>query len=357
MRILGVNVGKVSSVTPEGDSVRVEIDYDGDYDLPADARAVIVTPTLVADRFIQLTPVYTEGQKMADGADIALQDTGVPVELDRIYAGLRDLTATLGPNGVNKDGTLNHLVQAGAKALNGQGERANLMIHRLSEAAATFGASSGDLFETVTQLARFTTTLGQNDRLVRAFIEDLAGVSRQLAGERQELQGVLSSVSDAVGVVEGFVKHNRQALVTDVEKLTRVVHTINSERDNLDTALKVAPVAMGNLFLAYNTESGSVGSRIGVSGNAFDADGFLCSVVQQSSMPKLSKDLACQIFKTLLVPAEEQLPTIPPPPGPRPQAPSQRAPSTTNRPPASPTIQGPDTGATPSLEQLFGGAP
>ena len=50
---------------------------------------MIVTPTLVADRFVQLTPVYTEGPTMADGADIALPDTGVPVELDRIYASLQ----------------------------------------------------------------------------------------------------------------------------------------------------------------------------------------------------------------------------------------------------------------------------
>ena len=58
---------------------------------------------------------------MADGADIALPDTGVPVELDRIYASLRDLSEALGPNGVNKDGTLDHVLEAGANALEGQG--------------------------------------------------------------------------------------------------------------------------------------------------------------------------------------------------------------------------------------------
>lgn len=312
VRILGVNVGKVTSVTPEGDSVRVEMSYDGKYDLPADAKAVIVTPTLVADRFIQLTPVYTSGTVMADDADIALPETAVPVELDRIYASLRDLTATLGPNGVNADGTLNHLVQAGAQALKGQGKRGNAMIRNLAAAAQTFGDNSGDLFDTVSQLARFTTTLGQNDRLVRAFVTDLADVSAQLAGERGQLQLLLRSVANAVGTVEGFVKNNRKALVTDVEKLTRVVTNINSERSSLDTALNVAPVAMGNLVLAYNVASGSVGSRIGISGNLFDADGFLCGIVQQSALPTASKSLACQLFKTLLTPVENQLPTIPP---------------------------------------------
>ena len=101
--------------------------------MPADAKAVIVTPTLVADRFVQLTPAYEQGDEvMADGADIALPDTGVPVELDRIYASLRDLSVALGPNGVNKDGTLDHVLEAGANALDGQGERGNRMLTQLA---------------------------------------------------------------------------------------------------------------------------------------------------------------------------------------------------------------------------------
>ena len=96
----------------------------------------------------------TKGDKvMADGADIALPDTGVPVELDRIYASLRDLSEALGPNGVNKDGTLDHVLQAGAKALDGKGELGNQMLTQLAAAAQTFGEGSGPLFDTVTQLA------------------------------------------------------------------------------------------------------------------------------------------------------------------------------------------------------------
>ena len=318
VRILGVNVGRVTAVTPEGNSVRVDMEYDAKYQVPADAKAVIVTPTLVADRFVQLTPAYDEGDRvMADGADIALPDTGVPVELDRIYASLRDLSEALGPNGVNKDGTLDHLLRAGAHALDGKGALGNRMLSQLAAAAQTFGEGAGPLFDTVSQLAEFTTTLAQNDKLVRAFIRDLAGVSAQLADERTEIQGALGAVADAVGTVKTFVHDNRAALVGDVERLTRVMKTIASEKDSIDTALRIAPVAIGNLSLAYNSKSGTIGSRIGISGNAWDADGFLCAVVQQSSLPRASKDLACTLFKQLLEPVEGQLPTIPPgPPGP-----------------------------------------
>ena len=311
VRVLGVNVGRVTAVIPEGNSVRVDMEYDADIDLPQDAKAVVVTPTLIADRFVQLTPVYTDGPVLKSGADIALPDTGVPVELDRIYASIRDLSVALGPNGVNKDGTLNHLLEAGANALDGQGQRGNEMIRNLSEAAATFGQGAGPLFDTVEELARFTNTLATNDELVRAFVKDLTGVSASLVSERVEIQRALAAVARSVGTVKTFVHDNRQALVTDIEKLTRVMKTINSERDSLSTALDVAPVAMDNLFLAYNTPSGTIGSRIGVQGQLWDADGFLCAIVQQSGMPQASKDLACTIFSQLLEPVEDNIPAIP----------------------------------------------
>ncbi len=301
VRILGVNVGRVTAVIPEGNSVRVEMEYDAQYDVPADAKAAIVTPTLVADRFVQLTPAFQPGDAvMADGADIALPDTGVPVELDRIYASLEDLTVALGPNGVNKDGTLDNTLAAAREAFEGNGALGNQMIRNLSEAAQTFGEGSGDLFDTVSSLARFTQVLAANDQVVRAFMKDLARVSTALADEREELSAALASVADAVGTVESFVKDNRKALVTDVEKLTRVVKNINSEKDSIDDALTVAPVAMGNLILAFDAQSSSVGSRIGIQQNIWDLDGFLCAIVQQSGLPKVSADLACTLFEQIV---------------------------------------------------------
>jgi virulence factor Mce-like protein len=316
VRILGVNVGRVTAVVPEGNSVRVEMEYDAEVDVPADAKAAIVTPTLVADRFVQLTPAYEDGDRvMADGADIALPDTGVPVELDRIYAGLRDLSHALGPNGVNRDGTLDNLLRAAREGLEGQGAAGNEMIRELSQAAETFGQGAGPLFDTVTELATFTSTLAENDELVRAFMADLAGVSSALVTERTELQQALASVARAVGTVESFVRDNRKALVGDVEQLTRVVRTINSERESIDTALRVAPVAIGNLTVAFNNKTGTIGSRIGIGGNIWDADGFLCAVVQQSALPRRLKDVACDIFEGLLEPVTGNLPFIPPGPG------------------------------------------
>ena len=313
VRILGVPVGEVTAVIPEGNSVRVEMQYDAQYDVPADAQAVIVTPTLVADRFVQLTPVYEGGPTMADGAEIELPDTGVPVELDRIYASLQTLTQALGPNGVNADGTLDHLLKAGKNAFEGQGARGNAMLRELSAAAKTFGDGAGPLFDTVTHLAEFTDTLADNDKLVRAFMKDLAGVSRTLSAESDELQQAVAAVAGAVGNVEGFVRDNRDALANNVRSLTTVMSSIEDEKENLDTALRVAPLAMANLQMSFDHNSGSQNSRIGIGGNIWTADALICGIIQQApSMPRPLKDTACDLMAQLIRPLTGKLPFIPP---------------------------------------------
>lgn len=300
VKILGVKVGEVTEVEPAGDSVRVEMEYAAKYEVPKDAKAVVIKPGLVSSRFIQLTPAYTGGPVMKDGAVIPLSHTDVPVKLDRIYESLKTLAQTLGPNGVNKNGTLNHLLSVAADALDGKGRLGNRALKKLSRAAQTIGSNTGELFDTVEQLAQFTEVLAKNDSLVRAFLKDLAEVSKQLSQERVELRKALAEVAGAVREVRNFVRSNRAGITEAVERLTKTMKTIASERKSLDTTLRVAPVAIGNLQLAFNAETGTIGSRITLGPNIADLDGFLCRLVQRMTMSKGLTNLACTLFSTLL---------------------------------------------------------
>lgn len=304
VRILGVPVGEVTAVVPEGETIRVDMEYDAEYDVPADASAVIVTPTLTADRFVQLTPAYTDGAKLEDEAVIEVQDTGTPIELDRIYKSLSDLTTALGPNGVNRDGTLNNVLDSGAEFLDGRGKKANRTIVALSEAATTFGNNSGELFGTVRALDEFTGALAANDAAVARFMDDFGAVSQQLAGEKQELQAALGNLAAVLGKIERFVRGNRELLNADLEDLATVLRAIGDHEDTLKTVLDIAPSAMGNLNVAFDPVSDSIGSRLTLNGNINDLDGQLCSFVQAGQLP--SADQACQLFEALLEPVVTQ---------------------------------------------------
>jgi len=334
VRVLGVNVGVVTAVVPEGNSVRVEMEYAPEFTVPADAEAVIITPTVVADRFVQLTPAYTGGPKMADGADIAMENTGVPVELDRVYSSLSDLSNALGPKGVNADGSLDTLLSAGTKALKGQGTKGNEMLTELSGAVSTLGDGSGELFGTVRQLELFITTLARNDRFVEAFITDLAAVSQQLSGERDELRAALANLAGAVGQVEGFVRDNKDIIESDVAALADVTGTIARENKALATILDVGPLGANNLALAYDVRTATIGSRVQAPPNFDDIDGFLCTVVHNAELP--DAELLCDLFEGLFEAGPPNSPLDLTPPG---------------------GSGGPPQGPASSLQGLLGGNP
>ena len=123
LRVLGVRIGKVESVRPEGRQVRVTMSIDHGVDVPADAVAVVVAPSVVADRYIQLSPAYTGGPRLADHAVIPVTRTATPVELDQLYASISRLATALGPNGANRKGALSDLLDVGARDLGGNGNR------------------------------------------------------------------------------------------------------------------------------------------------------------------------------------------------------------------------------------------
>jgi virulence factor Mce-like protein len=304
VRILGVPVGKVTAVIPEGNTVRVEMQYDDEFKVPADAQAVIITPTLTADRFVQLTPAYTKGDVLRDGAEIKVQDTATPIELDRIYRSLVDVTRALGPNGVNKDGTLNHVLTAGSKFLKGRGEQGNATIVNLSQALQTFGDGSGDLFATVRALDEFSGALAANDRSVGQFMDNLGAVSTQLAGEKEELNAVLDSLASVLGRVQRFVRDNRGMLVKDVRDLTTIVKILAQEKDALRTVLDIGPSAMGNLAVAFNPKSGTIGSRLRTEPTRASLDRLLCTLVKGGGVPQAQA--ACDLYKALLRPVLDQ---------------------------------------------------
>src|SRR6185437_16040503 len=93
VRVLGVAVGRVDSTTPDGSMVKVTMTIDSKVPIPASARAVVVTSGVVADRYIQFTPAYTGGPRMADGTVIPADRTAVPLEVDQIYRSLNKFFA------------------------------------------------------------------------------------------------------------------------------------------------------------------------------------------------------------------------------------------------------------------------
>lgn len=292
VKILGVGVGRIDSVTPQGDRVRVEMTVDDGIEIPADAQAVVVAPSLVSDRYVQLTPAYESGPLMTSGTVIPLDRTATPVELDDLTNSVNDLATALGPNGANSDGALSNVLDTAAANLAGNGELFNQTIQQLSAAAQTLSDSRGDLFTTVDNLNTFTTMLAQSDAQVRAFNDQLADVSGYLADDRDDLGTALSSLGVALTEVQGFIANNKDMISANVANLTGVTQALVDQRAALAEILDVAPLAMSNFLNTYDAASASFAIRGNLNELTYPPVLLLCRTVKASTPTELPKTLS-----------------------------------------------------------------
>ena len=99
VKILGVAVGKVDSVTPTGTLVRVKLHYDSKYKIPEDAKAAVISPSIVGDRFVQLTPAYDGARSWPTMRDSASTAPRLPSSSTRSSAASTTSTSRWDPTG------------------------------------------------------------------------------------------------------------------------------------------------------------------------------------------------------------------------------------------------------------------
>jgi phospholipid/cholesterol/gamma-HCH transport system substrate-binding protein len=158
------------------------------------------------------------------------------------------------------------------------------------------------LFGSAAELQKFVSTLAQNDGTVRDFNASLSQVSTMLAGERSDLAAALKNLATALGDVTTFVRTNKAVLRSDISSLNRVAKVLVKRRDELNETLENAPLALNNLFHAYNPSSGTLDTSANLNAvptnaltnpaltlctilNQADKSGGLCKLVD-SALPR-----------------------------------------------------------------------
>lgn len=261
VEVLGVPVGTVTAVEPEADKVRVTMELDHGQEVSADTAAVLIAPTVVSDRFIQLTKPYDGGSKLASGTVIPLDRTAVPVEIDDLYQSLEDVSTKLGPEGANANGALSDLLEVAAANLDGQGRNLNVMIEEFSKATATLSDTGEDFFSVIENLDTFSTMLLKNDQTVALANKQFAEVTGYLADDRDELSAAITNLADAMVILDDFIRDNRGNLKSSVDQLIEPTQVLVKQKKSLEETVRLVPLLLQNFLKAYDKPSNTIDGR------------------------------------------------------------------------------------------------
>jgi phospholipid/cholesterol/gamma-HCH transport system substrate-binding protein len=299
VRILGVPVGRIDKIEPQPQRVKVSFWFNDKYTVPADARAVILSPSLVTARAIQLTPTYSSGAQMRDDAVIPQDHTAVPVEYDDFRQQLQKLTATLQPTEPGGVSTLGSLVDTTADNLRGQGASIRDTVIKLSKVFSALGDHSKDIFSTVKSLSELASTLQSSTDLMRQLNQNLAAATGLVANDPNEVANAVNDLNTAVDDVQGFVAENREALGTTSDQLASISTALNDSLDDIEQALHVTPGTLSNFVNTYQPAQGVLSGALAVN-NLANPITFLCGAVQAAS--RLNAEQSAKLCVQYLAP-------------------------------------------------------
>jgi phospholipid/cholesterol/gamma-HCH transport system substrate-binding protein len=282
IRILGVAVGTVEQIEPQPNAAKVTFTVDSQYPVPADARAAILSPSLVTARAIQLVPAYSGGPKLADGATIPLERTAVPVEWDDLRRQLEKLTDSLQPTTPGGTSPLGQFINTSAGNLRGEGDTARDTIIKLSQAVSALGDHSTDIFSTVRNLQLLVSALTSSSDLLASFNQNLANVTTVMTNTPNEWGQAMQGLDGAVNDLRGFVADNREALGTTFDHLSAITTAMNDSRGDIKQVLHVAPTVFQNFMNIYQPAQSAV-TGILAPVNFADTVQFLCGAIESAA--------------------------------------------------------------------------
>ena len=293
VRVSGVKVGKVDSITPEGTQIKMILKVDHDVPIPADAKAVIVAQNLVAARYVQLTPAYRKGggPTMRDGAVIPMDRTAVPVEWDEVKDQLMRLATELGPKTGVSGTSVSRLIDSAANALDGNGDKLRQTLAQLSGAARIFAEGSGNIVDIIKNLQTFVTALRDSKEQIVMFENRLASLTSVVNDSRSDLDAALSDLSVALGEVQRFVAGSRNQVSEQVSSLAQVTQILVDNRSAVENILHITPNAVANYQNIYYPPSGGVSGAFSLS-NFANPVYFFCGLIgaiENTTAPETAK--------------------------------------------------------------------
>ena len=251
--VLGVTVGRITDIEPEGIEVRVTMEIDADQPVPADAGAVVVARSVATDRYVELTPVYSGGEALADGDVITRDRTRTPVDFDDVLGALN--TFATGISG-SEQGTeaVRRIIEDGDAALRGNGRRLQTTVGSLADAVNGVSGQREDLSATLVSLDRLVGEIADNDETARTFIRRVSRASQMLAEDRVRFRTALRALDRAVRTIADFAVTNRQEVVQAIGGTSKVFRTMLRKQQALTEILEVFPLALQNLPRAVTPE-------------------------------------------------------------------------------------------------------
>ena len=232
VKVMGIDAGVVTDITPERGRVRVDLEVDEEVPLPADVRAAIVSANTLGERFVQLHPAWRRGlPKAPPGTVIPIERTDLPVEVDEALDAFGKLGDSLDAR------TVGDALHGGARGLRGKGDDINRGLQAAAALSNDLAAQDRRLVRLAKRLRSLATSLNERDKQLTGLIDSFSATSRTLVEERRRLQAFIDDLAAVIQRSEVLIVAYRETLPSTVADMSNIVMTLKANADSLNQAI------------------------------------------------------------------------------------------------------------------------
>lgn len=233
----GVEVGEVTDIEVLPGSVRVELTLH-DVAIAADTSAILRLRSLIGERYVELTDVWTgDGERLESGDIVPLERTVVPAEITEVLDEAARVSKEL-------DGaTLNRVIEELAVVVGNDGVAVEALLEDLADAGDVVAARADDLDELIGSLDTAVATLAEKDQTVVSVLRNGTTVSQALLAQEGALDAAVRSIDTIVGELAGFAGDQRQGLTDLAGDLSEVGELLAAHRADFEQTVDYLPWA------------------------------------------------------------------------------------------------------------------
>ena len=228
VKIRGLIVGEVRSITSTGSGARIELALQPGQvaNIPVNVSARILPKTLFGERYVDLViPTNPSVHTMADGDIIGQDHSTVAIELEKIFDDLLPLLRTVKPEKLAA--TLNAL----ATALDGRGTQLGDNLVRADKYFAAINPKMPTITADISRLADVATTYADAAPDILRMLTALTTTSNTIVAKQDALAGFLAGTAGFANTATTFLSSNGD----------RIIQVGSVQRPTLALAARYAP--------------------------------------------------------------------------------------------------------------------
>jgi virulence factor Mce-like protein len=228
VKIRGLIVGEVRSITSTGSGARIELALQPGQvaNIPVNVSARILPKTLFGERYVDLViPPNPSVHTMADGDIIGQDHSTVAIELEKIFDDLLPLLRTVKPEKLAA--TLNAL----ATALDGRGTQLGDNLVRADKYFAAINPKMPTITADISRLADVATTYADAAPDILRMLTALTTTSNTIVAKQDALAGFLAGTAGFANTATTFLSSNGD----------RIIQVGSVQRPTLALAARYAP--------------------------------------------------------------------------------------------------------------------